>query len=79
MYAVREQVDEEEFEKGEPIMDGWELISINPDGIDIKFNFTNPIYISQGDEPDLILIDMNLSGYKDENGESMPASILKYY
>jgi len=43
MYAVREQVDEEEFEKGEPIMDGWELISINPDGIDFEFNFTNPI------------------------------------
>ena len=43
VYAVKEQVGEEEFEKGEPIMDGWDLVSFNPDGIDFTLNFTNPI------------------------------------
>ena len=43
MYAVKAQVGEEEFERGEPIMDGWDLISFNPDGLDLQLNFTNPI------------------------------------
>ena len=60
-------------------MDGWDLISLNPDGIDFRLNFTNPIAISTGDEPDLILIQMDLSDYKDENGESLPASVVKYF
>jgi len=46
LYAVKEQVSEEEFEKGEQIMDGWDLISFNPDGIDFRLNYKNPIYIS---------------------------------
>ena len=68
MYAVKEEVGEEEFEKGEQIMDGWDLISFNPDGIDFILNFTNPIYISTGEEPDLVLIQLDMSEYQDEYG-----------
>ena len=60
-------------------MDGWDLVSFGPDGIDLRLNFTNSIYISTGEEPDLLLIQLDLSDYKDENGESLPASIVKYY
>ena len=60
-------------------MDGWDLVSFGPDGIDLRLNFTNSIYISTGEEPDLLLIQLDLSNYKDENGESLPASIVKYY
>ena len=56
MYATKKEVDDEEFAKGEPIMDGWDLVSFGPDGIDLRLNFTNPIYISTGEEPDLLLI-----------------------
>ena len=49
-------------------MDGWDLISFNPDGIDFTLNFTNPTYISTEEEPDLVLIQLDLSNYKDDNG-----------
>ncbi len=37
-------------------MDEWELTSFGPDGIKLSVNFTNPIYVSTDDEPDLLLI-----------------------
>ena len=64
---------------GEQIMDGWELISFGPDGIELSVNFTNPIYVSTDDEPDLLLIQMDLSKYKDADGQSLPESLVKYY
>ena len=60
-------------------MDGWELISFGPDGIELSVNFTNPIYVSTDDEPDLLLIQMDLSKYKDADGQSLPESLVKYY
>ena len=37
-------------------MEGWELLSIGPEGFEIQFKFTNPVTISTDDEPDLLLI-----------------------
>jgi len=37
-------------------LEGWELISIGEDGIDIKVDFTDPINVSGDDEPDLLLV-----------------------
>jgi len=37
-------------------MDGWEILEIGPDGVSFSLNFTNPIYVSSGDEPDLLLV-----------------------
>ena len=54
VFAVKEEDGEEEL--SEPIMDGWELISIGPEGFEIQMNFTNPVAISSSDEPDLLLI-----------------------
>ena len=58
-------------------MDGWDLVSIGPDGIEFTLNFTNPVAISAGEEPDLLLIQLDLSDYKDVNGQPMPASLVK--
>ena len=41
-------------------MDGWELISIGPEGFEIQMNFTNPVAISTSDEPDLLLIQLDV-------------------
>jgi len=55
VFAVRAaNADEEEVR--EPIMKGWELISLSKDGIDFKFEFNKPLLVSTGDEPDLILV-----------------------
>ena len=56
VFAVKEGEGEEEDELSDPIMDGWELISIGPEGFEIRMNFTNPVAISSSDEPDLLLI-----------------------
>ena len=77
MFAVKEEGGDD-ADLGEPIMDGWDLLSFGPDGIDFRLNFTNPIYISTGDEPDLLLIQLDLSDYKDVNGQSLPDSVVKY-
>ena len=66
VFAVKEEDGEEEL--SEPIMDGWELISIGPEGFEIRMNFTNPVAISSSDEPDLLLIQLDLSSFEDENG-----------
>ena len=55
VFAVKE-VEGEDDELSDPIMDGWELLSIGPEGFEIKMNFTNPVAISSSDEPDLLLI-----------------------
>lgn len=55
MYAVKEEgADEDEL--GEPIMNGWEITSIGPNGITFDLNFTDPIYVSSGEETDLMLV-----------------------
>ena len=49
-------------------MDGWDLIRLDGDGFELQLNFTNPILISADDEPDILLIQLNLSEFTDENG-----------
>ena len=80
VFAVKEEVPDEDDISGsaEPIMDGWELISLDKDGFELKLNFTNPIKISGGEEPDLLLIQLDLSDFLDENGNPMPESVVKY-
>ena len=59
-------------------MKGWELISISKDGIDFKFEFNKPLQVSTGEEPDLILVQLDMSEFKDENGNKLQDSLLKY-
>ena len=49
-------------------MDGWELLSIGPEGFELRMNFTNPVAISTSDQPDLLLIQLDMSSFEDENG-----------
>ena len=59
-------------------MKGWELISLDGDGFELQLNFTDPLFISSGAEPDLLLIQLDLSSFEDENGNSLPSSVVKY-
>ena len=65
VYAVKEYISEADElldpALALPIMSGWELLSLTADGFDLKMDFTDPIMISSGDEPDLLLIQLNLS------------------
>jgi len=53
-------------------------VSLDSEGFKIKLNFTSPLQVSAGDEPDLLLIQLDLSDYEDENGQKLPESIIKY-
>lgn len=59
-------------------MDGWDLLSFGPGGIQFRLNFTNPIEVSGGEEPDLLLVQLDLSNYKSADGQSLPDSLVKY-
>ena len=55
VYAVKQE-DADDDSSQEPIMDGWDLISFGPEGIEFSLNFTNPIEVSGGEDPDLLLV-----------------------
>ena len=59
-------------------MDGWDLLSLDSNGFELQLNFTNPLYISSADIPDLLLIQLELGDIKDANGQSLPTSLVKY-
>ena len=59
-------------------MKGWELLSLDSSGFEIQLNFTSPLQVSAGEEPDLLLIQLDLSDFEDENGNKLPASVVKY-
>ena len=74
---MKEEGDEAE-ELGDPIMDGWELLSIGPEGFELQMNFTSPVAISSEDQPDLLLIQLDMSSFEDENGQKFSESMVKY-
>ena len=80
VFAVKGQLpDEDEISyAGLPIMDGWELMSLSADGFDLMMNFTDPLRISSGDEPDLLLIQLDLSDFEDADGNKLSESVVKY-
>ena len=41
-------------------------------------NFTDPLRVSAGEEPDLLLIQLNLSDFEDADGNKLPESVVKY-
>ena len=78
VFAIQQEESESGENSGTPLMDGWELVSLTEDGIDIKLNFTNPVALSGDDQPDLLLIQLDLSEFEDENGNKLPDSLIKY-
>lgn len=46
-------------------MDGWELISLNENGIEMKLEFPSPLKVSSGDNADLLLVQLDMSEFKD--------------
>ena len=55
----------------------WKLVSVDSEKLEIDLEFREPILVSQGDSPDRILIQIEMEGYKDENGNSLPPGLLK--
>ena len=80
IFAIGDQdaeLDEDEKNLA-TIMDDFDLVSLDGDGLDIKLSFPEPLAVSSGNKPDLILLQLELSEFESEAGVKMPESIVKY-
>ena len=57
-------------------MDSWTLVSLNSTDLELKLNYSDPVKVSSGDTPDLLLVQIDLSQYKDINGQT-PLAVIK--
>ena len=57
-YLVQGEASDEEVGQ---IMDSWEVLSLNEDGIDIRLDLPKPLAVSQSITPDLMLVQLDLS------------------
>ena len=67
VYAAKDQIYEDDEVVRPPIMDDWELISIDGEGFELLLNFQSPLLVSSDEEPDLLIIQIELADYEDEN------------
>lgn len=54
VFAVKEETSEDDLLT--PMLESWELVSLDDQGFELFLNFSNPLLISTGDEKDLLLI-----------------------
>ena len=69
--------DELDDDVSEPILFEWTLTQLNSEGLTIDLEFERPLLISQDDDPDLLIVQLELSEFKDANGKSLPQSLVK--
>ena len=62
-YAVYAEESDENEGNTAPIMNSWSLVTLSSTYIKIKLNFTDPVNVSQGDSPYLLLVQLDLSQY----------------
>ena len=52
----------------QPLLANWTLTELNENSLSIKLEFQEPLAISQEDKSDLLLMNLALSDFEDENG-----------
>ena len=50
----------------------WNVIDWTPSQIDFSLNFTYPVNVSQNDEPDLLMMMLNIHDYTTNSGKYLP-------
>ena len=56
IFAITGEEGSELAQLPEGILKDWELVSFNSEGIEFNFTFGNPVSLSQGDTPELLLM-----------------------
>ena len=74
-FAVYAESTDESEANTLPIMDSWTLVSLNSTNLELKLNYSEPLKVSAGDKPDLMMVQVDLSRYKDINGQTPVAGI----
>ena len=73
-----EELDDESTTNQETIVESTELVSATSTGIEIDMIFVNPVNVSQGYEPDMVLLALDLSELETVQGERLPSTIYNY-
>ena len=55
----------------------WEIITVSKDQIEIKLDFFAPLQVSQGEEPDILMLQLQLSDFPDEKNGVLPPQVFK--
>ena len=55
----------------------WEVSSVTPTEIQLKLQFVDPLEVSQGGQPEFLLVQAQLGEFKDEFGRQLPEGIIK--
>ena len=66
MHGVETEDDET---SSKPILADWELVGLNSTSVEISLNFTENFQVSSKDEPDLLLVQFDLSQYTTKNNQ----------
>ena len=59
------------------LLRGWTITALSKDTMGIKLDMPDPLQVSSRDEPDLLFIQLELSEFKDQNGQSLQESLIK--
>ena len=59
-------VSEENFDS--PLIKSWSILSLTSTSLEIKVEFSDPIEVSQGSKPDILVVLIELSTFIDVNG-----------
>ena len=60
------------------VLDGWEIVNIDEEGIELKFKFKSPLHVSNGENPDKMFVQIALGSLDLENTQKLPASVIKF-
>jgi len=60
-----------------PILRDWSLKNFDSKAIQLQVNFENPSAVSQGDSPEILLVQLMLGELESVNGQKFPPCVVK--
>ena len=55
----------------------WSISEVTSKLIKLNLEFQKPLEVSQGDSPDTLVIQVELSQFQDKNGQKLPESVVR--
>ena len=60
------------------VLDDWEIVNIDEEGIELKFKFKSPLHVSNAENPDKMFVQIALGSLALETTQKLPASVIKF-
>ena len=56
-------------------LEGWQIVSVSSELIEIDLNFVKPLEVSQGEAKDRLIVQVSLHQFPDDNDNRLPISV----